>query len=152
MATYATGATPVPLQGTSADNMAVLQPVLGELAHDLSLPTLARASPRLLDRFLDGWVQIVQRHTRLALGSIAVLTLLFGYYSATHIAFNADPNSFFSQDLRFQQAIRDFEEYLEFLKARGIFTIARITVYQDQILAKVKPEWAVHLSTLARRG
>ncbi len=44
-------------------------------------------------------------------------------------------------------AVRDIETYLTYLKDRGIFTIARLTVFQDQKLAQEKPEWAVHSSS-----
>lgn len=40
-------------------------------------------------------------------------------------------------------AVRDLENYVKFLKERGIFTIARIVVFHDNKLAKLKPEWAV---------
>lgn len=40
-------------------------------------------------------------------------------------------------------AVRDFKEYLSFLKARGVYTVARMTVFKDQKLPKIKPEWAV---------
>jgi len=45
------------------------------------------------------------------------------------------------------RAIRDLEAYLNYLKDRGIFTIARITVFQDQVLPKVRPKWAVKSSS-----
>lgn len=40
-------------------------------------------------------------------------------------------------------AIKDLKSYLTFLKDRGVYTIARMTVFKDQKLAKLKPEWAV---------
>jgi hypothetical protein len=44
-------------------------------------------------------------------------------------------------------AMRDIKNYLAFLKARGIFTIARIVVFHDNKVAKQNPEWAIHSST-----
>ena len=46
-----------------------------------------------------------------------------------------------------EQAMSDMQSYLKFLKERGVFTIARIVVFKDQLLAKRKPEWAVHSSS-----
>ncbi len=44
-------------------------------------------------------------------------------------------------------AMKDIKDYLGFLKDRGIFTIARIVVFHDNKIAKVKPEWAIRSST-----
>jgi hypothetical protein len=41
-------------------------------------------------------------------------------------------------------AVRDFKNYLTFLKERGVYTVARMTVFKDQKLPKIKPEWAIH--------
>ena len=38
---------------------------------------------------------------------------------------------------------RDFDALMADLKARGIYTIARIVVFKDNILARHRPEWAV---------
>jgi hypothetical protein len=40
-------------------------------------------------------------------------------------------------------AIRDIETYLNHLKDRGVYTLARIVVFHDNKLAKERPEWAV---------
>ncbi len=40
-------------------------------------------------------------------------------------------------------AVKDMKGYLTYLKERGVYTIARMTVFKDQKLAKLKPEWAV---------
>ncbi len=40
--------------------------------------------------------------------------------------------------------VSDFEEMLARLKAKGIYTIARIVVFKDNVLAHYRPEWAVH--------
>ena len=47
----------------------------------------------------------------------------------------------------YRRAIRDLESYLYYLKERGIYTIARLTVFQDQLLAKEHPELAIQSST-----
>jgi len=39
--------------------------------------------------------------------------------------------------------IKDFEGFIAGLKARGIYTIARIVTFKDNVLAQAKPEWAV---------
>ncbi|MBI4242409.1 MAG: GTP-binding protein [Candidatus Rokubacteria bacterium] len=39
--------------------------------------------------------------------------------------------------------IRTFDEMLGGLKARGVYTIARIVVFKDNVLANYRPEWAV---------
>lgn len=39
--------------------------------------------------------------------------------------------------------LRDFDEMLAQLKAKGIYTIARIVVFKDNVLARYRPEWAV---------
>lgn len=44
-------------------------------------------------------------------------------------------------------AIPDLKEYLQFLKERGVWTIARIVVFKDCRLPKEKPEWAIHSSS-----
>lgn len=43
-------------------------------------------------------------------------------------------------------AMKDIKEYLVFLKERGVYTIARQTVFHDNRIAKWKPEWAIHSS------
>jgi hypothetical protein len=43
-------------------------------------------------------------------------------------------------------AIKDLKEYLAFLKERGVYTIARIAVFKDQKLPRLKPEWAIKSS------
>jgi hypothetical protein len=44
-------------------------------------------------------------------------------------------------------AMRDIKDYLAFLKARGIYTIARIVAFHDNKVAKWNPDWAIHSST-----
>jgi hypothetical protein len=39
--------------------------------------------------------------------------------------------------------LSNFEEMIGRLKARGIYTIARIVVFKDNVLARYRPEWAV---------
>jgi hypothetical protein len=39
--------------------------------------------------------------------------------------------------------VRDFDEILARLKARGIYTIARIVVFKDDVLARYRRSWAV---------
>jgi hypothetical protein len=39
--------------------------------------------------------------------------------------------------------IKDFEGFIASLKARGIYTIARIVTFKDNVLAQAKPEWAI---------
>jgi hypothetical protein len=39
--------------------------------------------------------------------------------------------------------VKNIEELMATLKARGIYTVARIDVYKDTVLAHHKPEWAV---------
>src|SRR5262250_267277 len=39
--------------------------------------------------------------------------------------------------------IKDFAGLLAGLKARGIYTIARIVTFKDNVLAQAKPEWAI---------
>jgi len=39
--------------------------------------------------------------------------------------------------------IKEFDQMLADLKARGVYTIARIVVFKDNVLAHHKPEWAV---------
>lgn len=39
--------------------------------------------------------------------------------------------------------IKEFDQMLADLKARGVYTIARIVVFKDNVLAHYKPEWAV---------
>jgi len=64
---------------------------------------------------------------------------------------NLDPNLFVdvsTPSLKpYRSAMPDIANYLTYLKERGIFTIARVVVFSDQILPKVKPEWAVQSST-----
>jgi hopanoid biosynthesis associated RND transporter like protein HpnN len=68
-----------------------------------------------LDRFLCSWARAAQGHAVPVLLFILSATVGLGAYAATHLGFNVDPNSFFSQDLRFQRAIRDFEQYFPVL-------------------------------------
>ncbi|MFN0117409.1 MAG: putative glycoside hydrolase [Elusimicrobiota bacterium] len=46
----------------------------------------------------------------------------------------------------FVKAMPDIKEYLQFLKERGIYCIARIAVFHDNRVAKWKPEWAIKSS------
>ena len=39
--------------------------------------------------------------------------------------------------------IKDFEGFIAGLKARGIYTVARIVTFKDTVLAQAKPEWAI---------
>jgi hypothetical protein len=39
--------------------------------------------------------------------------------------------------------IKDFEGFIASLKARGIYTVARIVTFKDTVLAQAKPEWAI---------
>ena len=39
--------------------------------------------------------------------------------------------------------VRDFDEILARLKARGIYTVGRIVVFKDNVLARHRPEWAL---------
>ena len=39
--------------------------------------------------------------------------------------------------------VRDFDELLDRLKARGVYTIARIVVFKDDVLARHRRNWAV---------
>ncbi len=43
-------------------------------------------------------------------------------------------------------AMKDLKDYVAFLKARGVYTIARMVVFHDNRLAKEKPEWAIRSS------
>jgi hypothetical protein len=43
--------------------------------------------------------------------------------------------------------VRDIDGLLAHFKARGIYTIARIVVFKDDLLAAAKPEWAVKTPT-----
>ncbi len=47
----------------------------------------------------------------------------------------------------YEPAMRDIKEYLDYLKKHGVYTIARIAVFHDNRLAKVKPEWAIRSSS-----
>src|SRR5215475_15532225 len=39
--------------------------------------------------------------------------------------------------------IKDFDGLIAGLKSRGIYTIARIVAFKDNVLAQHKPEWAI---------
>jgi len=43
----------------------------------------------------------------------------------------------------FTNAIPDLDQYMKHLREKGIYTIARIVVFKDNSIIKVKPEWAV---------
>lgn len=43
-------------------------------------------------------------------------------------------------------AMKDIREYVQFLKDRGVYTVARLVVFHDTKLVKLKPDWAVHSS------
>lgn len=48
------------------------------------------------------------------------------------------------QQLRaYVSAIPDLENYLKVLKSNGVYTVARIVVFKDNIAARRRPEWAV---------
>lgn len=40
--------------------------------------------------------------------------------------------------------LMDLNEFLRLCQERGIYTIARIVVFKDNVLAQGKPEWAIH--------
>jgi hopanoid biosynthesis associated RND transporter like protein HpnN len=84
----------------------------------VSSPTLEDPQPgdaRAVDRLLCRWVALVQRRAVLAVVAILTATIGLGGYAATHIGINVDPNSFFSENLRFQKAIVEFAEYFPVL-------------------------------------
>jgi len=58
---------------------------------------------------------------------------------APGVTLNGKPN--------YVAAIPDLKEYLSYLKARGVFTIARITCFHDEKLTHLMPDWAIHSST-----
>jgi hopanoid biosynthesis associated RND transporter like protein HpnN len=70
---------------------------------------------RPLDRFLCRWADAARRRAILTLVLVTIATVGLGFYAVSHLSFNVDPNSFFSQDLRFQHAIRKFEQYFPVL-------------------------------------
>jgi hypothetical protein len=39
--------------------------------------------------------------------------------------------------------VKEFEQMIAGLKARGVYTIARIVVFKDNVLAQARPEWAI---------
>ena len=43
-------------------------------------------------------------------------------------------------------AMPQIKEYLKYLKDRGIYTIARIVIFHDNMIARKKPDWAIHAS------
>lgn len=45
------------------------------------------------------------------------------------------------------RAFSGMEDYVRFLKDRGVYTVARIVVFKDNKLAKERPDWAVRSST-----
>ena len=47
----------------------------------------------------------------------------------------------------FVNAVPDLKAYLTFLKDRGVYVIARQTVFHDDKLPKWKPDWAIHSSS-----
>lgn len=48
--------------------------------------------------------------------------------------------------------IRDIDSVIRRLHAAGVYTIARITVFQDPVLAAARPDLAVHRKSLLSRG
>jgi len=48
---------------------------------------------------------------------------------------------------RSSQMVPEYEEWLDELHEKGIYTIARMTVFQDTALATTHPEWAIRKST-----
>ena len=68
-----------------------------------------------LDAALCRLTEASRRRAASTLAGILILTIGLGVYAASHLSFNVDPNSFFSEDLRFQQAIREFEQYFPVL-------------------------------------
>ncbi len=47
----------------------------------------------------------------------------------------------------FVNAMPDIKEYIKYLKDRGIYVIARQTIFHDNKLAREKPEWAIRSSS-----
>ncbi len=43
----------------------------------------------------------------------------------------------------YRAAVPDLKDYVFSLKKRGVYTIARMVVFKDDLLTKKKPEWAV---------
>lgn len=52
----------------------------------------------------------------------------------------------------FVKAMPDIEAYIKFLKARGIYVIARQVIFHDNKLAREKPEWAIRSSSPIARA
>jgi hypothetical protein len=47
----------------------------------------------------------------------------------------------------FVNAVPDLKDYIQVLKSRGVWVVARQTIFHDNKLAKQKPEWAIHASS-----
>jgi uncharacterized protein len=64
-----------------------------------------------LGRALGRGVAFALRHGRAVVAAILLFSLLGGMSTVRWLGFNVDPNDLFSDDLRFQQMIRSFEEH-----------------------------------------
>ncbi|NIP32288.1 hypothetical protein GWN26_00040 [Candidatus Saccharibacteria bacterium] len=63
------------------------------------------------------------------------------------LAFEPKRTETFEGVPRSSQMVPEYEEWLDELHEKGIYTIARMTVFQDTALATTHPEWAIRKST-----
>ena len=68
-----------------------------------------------LDRALGRWVGFARSHAVATVLVTALLSGVLGLYAARNLSFNVDPNALFSEDLRFQRAIVEFEQFFPVL-------------------------------------
>ncbi len=60
---------------------------------------------------LSRWVALCLRHGTVVLVGMLGLTLAACWFAYRTLGFNMDPNALFTEDLRFQQMIAEFEEH-----------------------------------------
>lgn len=98
-----------------------------------------RSSPgqSWLTALLCSLVEAAQRRARLTVSVCLVLTVVFGVYAASNISFNVDPNAFFSEDLRFQHAIVEFEQYFPVLTNSLLVVVDGVTPERTREAAEI---------------
>jgi hopanoid biosynthesis associated RND transporter like protein HpnN len=96
----------------------------------------SNSEDRWLARLLSRLVERAQRRAGLTVVLTLVLTGVLGVYANRNIGFNADPNSLFSADLRFQHAIRRFSRYFPVLTNSLLIVVEGETPEQTREAAK----------------
>lgn len=117
----------------------ILPPTISEIQKNANKPKYVRGI------HLTAWVAGSARRRKLIAELLTqtelntVVIAVKEYHGEVYV-----PGEKRSEELKtYVPAIPDLENYLQVLKSSSVYTVARIVVFKDNIVARRKPEWAV---------